>query len=440
MELTLLGTGAASGWPNPWCTCSSCEWMRRNHEVRGQTSALLDDRLWIDCGPEAPRAAERLGRRVVDVRHLLFTHAHPDHTGAAALMWRAWTRRDDVIDVAGPPAVIDECRQWVAADAPVRWHQLSAGDVIELGGYRVHAVPAHHGDASNGPALLYDIKGPEGARLLWATDTASLVDDAVDALTEAKFDVVCLEQTNGDDLDANTDHLDLVTWPRQVAALREVGAITAATKLVAIHLGHGNPPPPQLRQRMAGWAAHVPDDGEVIAVRRQEATPSSTAPRRVLVVGGARSGKSRWAESMLADRTDVTYVATALERPDDLEWQARVAAHRDRRPSTWTTVETLDVAKAIAAHDLVLVDCASLWLGALLDEPDLDERLDELVAAVSTARGTVVIVSNEVGSGVVPPTPAGRQFRDVLGVLNARLARACDEVWQLTAGIPQRLV
>ena len=88
----------------------------------------------------------------------------------------------------------------------------------------------------------------------------------------------------------------------------------------------------------------------------------------------------------------------------------------------------------------MLVDCASLWVGALLDEPDLDERLDELVAAVSTARGTVVIVSNEVGSGVVPPTPAGRQFRDVLGVLNARLARACDEVWQLTAGIPQRLV
>ena len=440
MELTLLGTGAASGWPNPWCTCSSCEWMRRNHEVRGQTSALLDGRLWVDCGPEAPRAAERLGHRVVDVRHLLFTHAHPDHTGAAALMWRAWTRRDDVIDVAGPPAAIDECRQWVAADAPVRWHQLVAGDVVELGSYRVRALPAHHGDASIGPALIYDITAADGTRLLWATDTAPLRADAVDALVDAAFDVVCLEQTNGDDLDADTDHLDLVTWPRQVADLRDVGAITATTKLVAIHLGHGNPPPPQLQQRMSQWGARVPDDGEVIAVRRQPRAPSSTVPRRVLVVGGARSGKSRWAESMLADRNDVTYVATALERPDDAEWQDRVRAHRDRRPSTWTTVETLDVAKAIAAHDVVLVDCASLWVGALLDEPDLDGRLDELVAAVSTARGTVVIVSNEVGSGVVPATPAGRQFRDVLGVLNARLAGACDEVWQLTAGIAQRLV
>jgi len=454
MEIVFLGTGAASGWPNPWCRCASCEWMREHNDLRGQTSALVDGRLWIDCGPEAPRAAERLGRRVTDVEHLLFTHAHPDHTGAAALMWRSWTHRDDPLDVAGPPAVIAECRRWVADAAPIRWHELHAGDEVRLGDYAVRALPAAHGDATIGPALLYDIAGPDGTRLLWATDTAPLPASTLDAVARSSYDVVCLEQTNGDDLDTGTDHLDLVSWPRQIAALRRAGAVTDATQLVAIHLGHGNPPTPQLRQRMAAWGAHVPDDGEALTTARMimgetaetPGVPPAYAhdhlrcPRRVLVLGGARSGKSRWAESLLADRDDVTYVATAFDRPDDEEWQRRVDEHRARRAEVWATVETLDVAKAMTSHDVVLLDCATLWLGGVLDEPDLEERMESFVHALADATGTVVVVSNEVGSGVVPPTPSGRRFRDLLGALNARLARVCDEVWLVTAGIAQRLV
>ncbi|MDQ1684587.1 MAG: adenosylcobinamide kinase / adenosylcobinamide-phosphate guanylyltransferase, partial [Frankiaceae bacterium] len=105
MRVVLLGTGSADGWPNPWCQCNSCEWMRRNGDLRGQTSALVDDVLLIDCGPEAPRAALRHGHTLAGVRHLLFSHAHPDHLGPAALLWRSWSDRTDPIDVAGPPAV-----------------------------------------------------------------------------------------------------------------------------------------------------------------------------------------------------------------------------------------------------------------------------------------------------------------------------------------------
>jgi adenosylcobinamide kinase/adenosylcobinamide-phosphate guanylyltransferase len=438
MDVLLLGTGAASGWPNPWCECASCTWMRANGDVRGQTSALVDGTLLLDCGPEAPRAAERLGHSLVDVRHLLFTHAHPDHTGPAALMWRAWTGREDVVDVAGPPAVIEECRHWVAPDAPIAWHSLSAGDAVDLGGYRVRAVAAEHGDASIGPALLYDITGPDGRRIFWATDTAPLPPSTLDAVAGANFDAVFLEQTNGDDLDAGTDHLDLVSWPLQLAELRRRGAVTDTTQLVALHLGHGNPPPPRLQQRIAAWGAHVPADGERIIVG--EATVGvRRRPQRVLVVGGARSGKSRWAESIVSDQPEVRYVATAQPRPDDAEWEQRVAEHKRRRPPSWQTVETDDVAKALDTEAAVLVECATLWLAGALDEPGLDAMVDAFVDAVSRSPGLVVVVSNEVGSGVVPATESGRRFRDELGRLNARLAQVCDEVWAVTAGIPQRL-
>jgi adenosylcobinamide kinase/adenosylcobinamide-phosphate guanylyltransferase len=440
MRVVMLGTGAAAGWPNPWCRCRSCEWMRTHNDVRGQTSALVDGTLVIDCGPEAPRAAERLGHSLAGVRHLLFTHAHPDHTGPAALMWRGWVDRDDPLDVAGPPAVIDECRRWVGPDARLRWHSLRAGDVVTLGDYTVRAVAAAHGDASIGPALLYDVSGADATRILWATDTMALPDETVAAVDGVRFDAVFLEQTNGDDLDAQTDHLDLVSWPRQIAALRARGAVGDATTLVAVHLGHGNPPPPQLRTRMAAWGAVVPDDGHEFRLGggAHDQIPTSR-PRRVLVLGGARSGKSRWAESLLADRDDVAYVATSLRDSDDDEWEQRVAAHRARRPDVWSTVETLDVAKTIETHPTVLVECATLWVGALLEHPDITERMNELVQAVDRAAGTVVVVSNEVGDGVVPATSSGRRFRDLLGELNARLAQVCDEVWLVTAGLPRRL-
>jgi adenosyl cobinamide kinase/adenosyl cobinamide phosphate guanylyltransferase len=171
---------------------------------------------------------------------------------------------------------------------------------------------------------------------------------------------------------------------------------------------------------------------------------------RTLVLGGTRSGKSRHAERLLPGDEPVRYLATARRDPADAEWSARLDAHRSRRPPGWTTVEDPDVAGLVrAGGDPVLVDDLATWLTRVLDEAgawDADpvpgavgERVAELVAAVGAAPGRVVLVSAEVGLGVVPATRAGRLFRDELGALNATLAEVCDEVLLLVAGLPLRL-
>ena len=170
---------------------------------------------------------------------------------------------------------------------------------------------------------------------------------------------------------------------------------------------------------------------------------------RVLVTGGVRSGKSAYAERLLAGRTGVTYVATGPV-PDadrDPEWAARIAAHRDRRPADWTTVETTDPSAILRAADgPVLLDCLGTWLTATLDEldawqrptadwrPAWDERSAELLRAWTDA--DVVAVTNEVGWGVVPEHASGRLFADLLGRLNQQVADASDEVWLLVMGRP----
>jgi adenosylcobinamide kinase/adenosylcobinamide-phosphate guanylyltransferase len=172
----------------------------------------------------------------------------------------------------------------------------------------------------------------------------------------------------------------------------------------------------------------------------------------VLVLGGARSGKSSYAERLLARERTVDYVACGLPPSDeDPEWADRVALHRDRRPASWRTIETLDLPAVLAeTGPPVLVDCLTTWLAGTMDrtgvwneEPGADERLaaavDQLLTAWSSTRRRVVAVSNEVGSGIVPATPSGRRFRDELGVLNARVAGAAQRVWLVTAGLPQRL-
>jgi len=175
-------------------------------------------------------------------------------------------------------------------------------------------------------------------------------------------------------------------------------------------------------------------------------------PRRVLVLGGARSGKSSYAEQLLARAGDVDYVACGLV-PDgsDEEWTDRIALHRARRPSSWRTIETVDLAAVLGRPGPpVLVDCLTTWLAQVMDDcgvwsqsPDSDARLaaavDGLVAAWAGTPRRVVAVSNEIGSGVVPATPSGRRFRDELGVLNARVAAASPRVWLVTAGLPRRL-
>lgn len=183
-----------------------------------------------------------------------------------------------------------------------------------------------------------------------------------------------------------------------------------------------------------------------------EVTPLVHRPGTALVLGGARSGKSAWAEAQLADIPDVEYVATAQTPAGDTEWADRVALHRERRPASWRTTETVDLSAVLEADDPapVLIDCASVWLDRILlaagawdDAPGWRERVaaevSRLVAALTHTRRDVIVVSNEVGSGIVPATSSGRLYRDELGQLNTRLAAACREVWLCTAGIARRL-
>ncbi|HHT12663.1 MAG TPA: bifunctional adenosylcobinamide kinase/adenosylcobinamide-phosphate guanylyltransferase [Propionibacterium sp.] len=184
---------------------------------------------------------------------------------------------------------------------------------------------------------------------------------------------------------------------------------------------------------------------------RQVEGPPQPSRRTALVLGGARSGKSTWAEAQFAGVAEVEYVATSELTPDDAEWAHRVALHRDRRPATWRTTETLDLVSVLDAADdtPVLIDCLAVWFDRILNDAgawgdapgwreEVSVRVDDLVGAVARTQRTVLLVSNEVGLGVVPATAAGRLYRDELGRLNMRLAQSVDEVWFCVAGIAKR--
>jgi adenosylcobinamide kinase/adenosylcobinamide-phosphate guanylyltransferase len=184
--------------------------------------------------------------------------------------------------------------------------------------------------------------------------------------------------------------------------------------------------------------------------------PEVVVTHRTLVLGGARSGKSAHAEALLPANQQVTYVATARRDPADAEWSARIATHVARRPPAWRTVEPgpheLAALLRVAGRDdpPLLVDDLTTWLTCVLDDASawdgdpaaLEEaalHADTLVTAVARCPARLVLVSAEVGLGVVPETRSGRLFRDELGALNARLGSVCDEVLLLVAGIPVQL-
>jgi adenosylcobinamide kinase / adenosylcobinamide-phosphate guanylyltransferase len=169
-------------------------------------------------------------------------------------------------------------------------------------------------------------------------------------------------------------------------------------------------------------------------------------PPVTLVLGGARSGKSTHAEQLAtgslhgASPHAAVYIATA--QAGDVEMATRIVAHRARRGANWTTIEEplkLDEAlAAAAAHGQpVLVDCLTLWLSnVMLAGGDVDQASDDLAHALDGLAVPAVLVSNEVGLGIVPDTALGRAFRDAQGRLNMRLAERADRVILMTAGLP----
>ena len=256
MEVTLLGTGAADGWPNPWCACASCADARARGEQRRPTSALVDGGLLLDLAPGLPPDGLFLG----DVHTVLVTHAHPDHCSPFSLLWRHWAHRRERLTIVGPRPVLEACRPWLGPDDPVRLTEARPGESVDCGGYRVRALRADH----EVPTVLYDVTGPDGDRLLYATDTGPLPEPTLAAVRGAAFDVVLMEQTFGDVLGHGTKHLDLATFPAQLRLLRSVGAVTEDTDVVAVHLSHHNPPAPVLARRLAEHGARVVADGTVL--------------------------------------------------------------------------------------------------------------------------------------------------------------------------------
>jgi adenosylcobinamide kinase / adenosylcobinamide-phosphate guanylyltransferase len=163
-----------------------------------------------------------------------------------------------------------------------------------------------------------------------------------------------------------------------------------------------------------------------------------------LILGGARSGKSRFAVTSQPPRGKVVFVATA--EPRDADMAARIARHRSERPRHWRTVEepyalvpALERLSPEAA-ETVLVDCLTLWVANRLlrgdGDPPILAEADRLAALIERRPWALTLVSNEVGEGVHPETPDGLRFRDLLGLVNQRVAAACDRVTLMVAGLP----
>jgi adenosylcobinamide kinase/adenosylcobinamide-phosphate guanylyltransferase len=327
---------------------------------------------------------------------------------------------------------------------------IAGQHIVEGTGYP--SGPAHRIVAVPGG---WDMTGPDGARLLLAAGPGQL--PAPPPGTQP-FDIALL---------------DLLASPAELGRLRATGLVRQHTAVAALYTDHRVPTEREMARRCDFWGATAASDGQLIG----GVTPARVQPRphRTLIVGGARSGKSTEAELRLAGEPAVAYLAagpwqswTATDGQPDSEWAARVAFHRARRPAWWRTVETLDVAGVLRRETgAVLIDGIGTWLAGVMDEagcwqtdtaepwpaatpapPDqpgssadqtgsavtVQARVGELVDAWRQTEALVVAVTDQVGSGLVPPYPAGRVFRDQLGWLNQRIAAESELNLQVMAG------
>ena len=171
-------------------------------------------------------------------------------------------------------------------------------------------------------------------------------------------------------------------------------------------------------------------------------------PRLIFVTGGSRSGKSQFAQD-LAHSFEGRKVFIATAEPLDNEMKERIAAHRKARPSGWDTVEEPRhlgkvVSECSVTHDVILIDCLTLWISNLLTNNSLNQQevsseVKNLVDDCKTEKATVVVVSNELGMGIVPVDSITRLYRDIVGKANQQVAAASDQVFLVVAGIPVKI-
>jgi len=404
MRVLVEGSGGRAGWPQPGCRCASCGRQAAAGNTRTRSTIVIDGRLRLRAGDAG--------------------------TGD--------TRAGDT--AAGDTAAGDTTAWDTRAGDTTAW-DTRAGDA-RAEGYLIRRL------GTTG----WEVTAPDGGRLLYPAGPGP---GPVPPEGAAPYDVA---------------FLDLLGDPAQLGWLRARGLITAQTVTVVAFADHRVASERELAQRCGFWRVRLASDGETIDPLRSDPTDLDPAAggRRVLVLGGARSGKSERAELRLAGEPDVTYVATGGSETGDPEWAARVAAHRARRPAWWRTAETSDLAGLLgAARGALLIDGIGTWLAAVLDEcggwdvrdqggaaarddsgardqggtrdgggarDKVAARIAELVSAWRQTSARVVAVSDETGLGVVPATPAGRLFRDELGRLNQALAAESEEAELVVAG------
>ena len=416
MRILVEGSGGACGWPAPGCRCASCLRQTAAGNTRERSTIVVDEIVRIGIGGARVESADG------DVWDGDMGGAGP--TGYARRYPGGHRVRGD--RDAG------EARD--ARDAGGTDESAESGDesseklAWEAAGYRVVRVA----DREAGGAGGWEVTAPDGGRLLVAAAPGAVPEPAEGG---AAYDVA---------------FLDLLGDPSQVGWLRARGLITGATDTRVAFADHRVPSEAELVRRCGFWRVGRVVDGEVVSqprsVQKDLGFDLGAGTRRVLVLGGARSGKSERAELRLAGEPEVTYVATGPDGAGDPEWAARVAAHRARRPAWWRTAETTDLPGVLrTARGAVLIDGIGTWLAAVMDEcgawdrgaaglARLAARTAGLVGAWRQVSAYVVAVSDETGLGVVPATSAGRLFRDELGRLNRALAAESEETELVVAG------
>jgi adenosylcobinamide kinase / adenosylcobinamide-phosphate guanylyltransferase len=416
MRVEIAGSGGASGWPQPGCRCASCLRQVMDGSIRKRSTIVVDETIRLGVGDAEGGELAEAGS------------GGPGNAEGGEL-----------------------------AEAGSGGPGNAEGGKVAAAGYVVRRLA----DArAPGRAGGWEVTAPDGGRLLWPAGPGAVPVPPEDAgAGPAGPGAGPVHPGDAGARRYDIALLDLLGEPAQLGLLRARGLVTADTITMVAFADHRVPSEAELWRRCGFWGAAVPGDGDTVTTDRSGkkgvkdlAGTTRRLPWRVLVLGGARSGKSERAELRLAGEPDVTYVATGPAGSAgpggaaDPEWAARVAAHRARRPAWWRTAETTDLAGVLAsAGGALLIDGIGTWLAAVLDEcggwdgsaeaaARVAGRIADLVAAWRQTGGYVVAVSDEAGLGVVPGTPAGRLFRDELGRLNQLLAAESEESELIVAG------
>ena len=269
MRFTFLGTGAAEAIPDPFCRCRVCEIARRERgpHIRARSTALVNDDLLIDIGPDLLTSANKAGRYLGGLKALLLTHRHSDHWLPGNLYWRKpgfTPTPTELMTVYAPSDALADITDELAEGANIAWKSVEAGDTWEVGSYKITAIPATHGGGRLEP-LLYVIE-EDGRRCFYATDTAPMREAAWEILrTFGPMDLIALDATTGDRPGGEGHHSFEAFLKTQARLIDEGVMVQGQTKLYAHHFSHnGHMTYDELAEAYGRYDVGVAYDGLVV--------------------------------------------------------------------------------------------------------------------------------------------------------------------------------